>query len=255
MASYSGKHGKNTAWKWIFYNFRFGLNSSHGFMNQVFFSDELRCLSALLCIARIPDFKRVVLPGALGALGRLWGWRLVAHFWSEIFLLWKVLKLASEFGILWVSSIFGLKEESNNRGFAFLIIHRTQFGANCLRSQTAHCWWTPGTGSFGFADGWHQCESEYGGAIVNVGDEQIRFATLNRIVGLQVFFCRYLATDYNRKNQITTSSFRIAHNAGLIRCTSKFQLSPHVEMLAGARWTFLPDCCFTVLWMWLEVLF
>ena len=31
----------------------------------------------------------------------------------------------------------------------------------------------------------------------------------------------------------------------------------HVEMLwllwAGARWTFLPDCCFTVLWMWLEV--
>ena len=47
--------------------------------------------------------------------------------------------------------------------------------------------------------------------------------------GLQVSFCRYLATDYNRKNQITASSIRIALAACLVRCTSKF-----AEM-SGAR--------------------
>lgn len=37
LASYSGKHRKNTTWKWIFYNFGFGLKSSHGFMHPVVF--------------------------------------------------------------------------------------------------------------------------------------------------------------------------------------------------------------------------
>lgn len=107
---------------------------------------EPRCLSALLCIARIPDFKRVVLPG-------------VAHFWSVFFV---VEGLEASFRVR-ISLSF----------FHFLRIGmgwRKQFGANGLRSQTAHCSWTPGTDSFGFADGWHQCESEYGGAIGVVGD-------------------------------------------------------------------------------------
>lgn len=194
---------------------------------------EPRCLSALLCIARIPDFKRVVLLG-------------VADFWSVFFLLWKVLKLASEFGFLWVSSIFedwhGLKKESKNRGFGVGLLIGLNLGPT-------------GTDSFGFAYGWHQCESEYGGAIGVVGDVlDAKRSGSNPKSGLQVSFCRYLATDYNRKNQITTSSIRIAFAACLIRCTSKLQLCPRAEM-SGARWTFLPDCCFTVLWMWLEVLF
>ena len=142
----------------FFYNFGFGLKSSHGFMHPVFYfwlvqtsrtlrvGGEPRCLSALLCIARIPDFKRVVLPG-------------VAHFWSVFFV---VEGLETSFRVR-ISLSF----------FHFLRIGmgwRKQFGANGLRSQTAHCSWTPGTDSFGFADGWHQCESEYGGAIGVVGD-------------------------------------------------------------------------------------
>ena len=91
LASCSGKHRKtHNLGSGFFYNFGFGLKSSHGFMHPVFYfwlvqtsrtlrvGGEPRCLSALLCIARIPDFKRVVLPG-------------VALFWSVFFLLWKVL--------------------------------------------------------------------------------------------------------------------------------------------------------------------
>ena len=92
-----------------------------------------RCLSALLCVARIPDFKRVVTePQDFSRDPRDGGARkknVMKHIWHVILhYLWWFCKRSLE---------------DLNRSID---------------------WWpTPGAKSSGFADGWHQCEPEHGG--------------------------------------------------------------------------------------------
>lgn len=80
LASYSGKHRKNTTWKWIFYNFGFGLKSSHGFVHPVVFlvGSNLTDLASrgwtkvLICVVmycKDSGFQACGAPRTLGGVG------------------------------------------------------------------------------------------------------------------------------------------------------------------------------------------
>lgn len=188
---------------------------------------EPRCLSALLCIARIPDFKRVVLPGPLGAWGRrLWAVGLgIGGTLLECFsLLWKVLKLASEFGFLWVSSIFedwhGLKKaiwgqwskEPNSTLFV-----NTRYWLIWI------CWWLTSMRIWIWRRNWRRWRC--------FGCEEIGFATLNRVCRCPSAGIWLLTTIAKTKSQQVAFVLLMLHVS--------FDAQPNSNFLLKSRGNFM----------------
>ncbi len=244
LASYSGKHRKNTAWKWIFTTLDLGWTQVKSWIHASSFflvGSNLTDLASrgwtkvLICVAmycKDSGFQACGAPGqdwwhTFGVrfcCGRSWSFRVRISLVSSIFEDW-----------------FGLQKKSKNRGFGPLKSHFWIFLGHIL-----------GQLSKGLGDTWakqhtvpeHQVLTHLDLLMADINANLNMEAQLamslemfwmrkhpvcNPAFCLQVFFCRYLATDYNRKNQITTSSFRIAHIAAChVRSTSKFQLSPEI---------------------------
>lgn len=222
LASYSGKHRKNTTWEvdflqlWIWAKVKSWIHASSCFSG--WFKPHGPCESGVNQGAYL---RYYVLQGF--RISSVWcsrGW----HTFGVFFLLWKVLKLASEFGFLWVSSIFedwhGLKKaiwgqwskEPNSTLFV-----NTRYWLIWI------CWWLTSMRIWIWRRNWRRWRC--------FGCEEIGFATLNRVCRCPSAGIWLLTTIAKTKSQQVAFVLLMLHVS--------FDAQPNSNFLLKSRGNFM----------------